>query len=67
MKKNKDILIFIISMILFAVISITMISAFSILKIYLAKPQINEIKSESNPEKTFSGDPLITPARKIKN
>ncbi|MEA2089075.1 MAG: hypothetical protein U9O55_04550 [Patescibacteria group bacterium] len=65
--KNKDILIFIISIILFIVTSITMISAFSILKIYLAQPQINKIKYEKNSEKTFSGDPLITPASKIEN
>ena len=65
MKKNKDILILIIAMILFAVISITMISAFSILKIYLAQPQVNKIEAENNNEKIFSGDPLITPAREI--
>ncbi|MCD4705722.1 hypothetical protein K8R61_01430 [bacterium] len=66
MKKNKDILILIIAMILFTVISITMISAFSILKVYLAQPQENQIKSENNDEKTFSGDPLITPVPEIK-
>ena len=49
-----------------------MIGAFSILKIYFTQTKIdqlekNKIKIENNPEKTFSGDPLITPAREIKN
>ena len=72
MKKNKDIWIFIISIIILMVIFITMIGAFTILKIYLTQaeknqPEINNIKPASNPEKIFSGDPLITPAREIEN